>query len=333
MNMDFQQLMQPVPRTAMFEMEGYHVWCSTVVQTPDGQCHMLFSRWKQELGHHAWVTHSEVGYATADHPMGPFTFQHVVLAGSGGDRWDADVIHNPVMIEADGKFYLYYMGNYGNGEYWNHRNHQRIGVAEADHPAGPWTRFDEPILNVTPGSWDHYVVNNATVARMPDGQVIMVYKGVGDGPLPKGGAVVCGVAIADHPLGPFRKTAGPIMVNPENDWSVEDPYIWYQKDRFYALVKDFQGFFTQLGESSVALFESSDGIDWQPAARPFAFKREIHWEDGEIQQVDALERPQLLLNSAGIPIALYCAVGVGDERDYSYNVHIPLKSLNIGGIK
>ena len=25
-----------------------------------------------------------------------------------------------------GKYHLYYTGNYGNGDWWTHRNHQRI---------------------------------------------------------------------------------------------------------------------------------------------------------------------------------------------------------------
>ena len=34
---------------------------------------------------------------------------------------------------------------------WNHQidlNNQRIGVAVADDPHGPWTRFDEPLIDV-----------------------------------------------------------------------------------------------------------------------------------------------------------------------------------------
>jgi beta-xylosidase len=274
-------------------------------------------------GFQGWVTHSEVGYAVAEHPSGPFSFRHVVLQGSGSGRWDADVIHNPTMIEYEGRYYLYYMGNKGDGDWWTHRNNQRIGLAVADHPSGPWERYDQPLIDVTPDSWDHLMVSNPTVTRRPDGKMIMVYKGVGEGPLPRGGAVVCGVAVADHPAGPFRKEGKPIMVNPENDWSVEDPYIWSQHGKLYAIVKDFQGFFTKTGDSSVALFESPDGIDWQPSAYPLAFKREIHWADGTVEQVQALERPQLLLDDGEL-VMLYCAVRI-DPAIESYNVAIPLK--------
>lgn len=322
--MDFHSKLLPVPRRAVFKLEGYHTWCPTVVKDGDGRYHMLFSCWPEESGHHGWVSKSIVGYAVADDPLGPFQFRHFVMEGSG-QGWDADVIHNPTLIAYGGKYYLYYMANYGNGEYWDHRNHQRIGVAEADHPGGPWRRSEQPVIEVTPGAWDHLVVTNPTATVTPQGKVLMVYKGVGEGPLPKGGAVVCGVAEADHPLGPFRKVAGPIMVNPDNDWSVEDPFIWSQGDRFYALVKDFQGYFTRTGVSSVALFESQDGINWGPADRPLAFLRQIAWEDGTVQPVDALERPSLLFEN-GRPTVLYCAVGVDPHRDLSFNVAIPLQA-------
>lgn len=326
MSMNFNAWMQPVPKHAVFRMEGYHVWCGSVLQGPEGRYHMLFSRWPLELGHHGWVTHSEIGYASADHALGPFQFEGLALTGAGGEAWDRDVVHNPTMLEHEGRYYLFYVGNYGNREYWDHRNRQRVGVVVADHPSGPWHRVsDAPLLEVSPGSWDTYITSNPTVTRGPDGRFYMVYKGVGPGPLPKGGAVVCGVAVADHPLGPFHKVAGPIMVNPENDWSVEDPYIWCQDVRFYALVKDFQGYFTRVGESSVALFQSGDGVNWAPSEHPFAFKREIRWEDGTVLKVDALERPQLLFDGEGNAIVLYCAVGEDADRDISYNVAIPLR--------
>lgn len=196
-------------------------------------------------------------------------------------------------------------------------------MAVADDPAGPWQKPGSPLLDVTPGSWDHLMVSNPSVAVRADGKVVMVYKGVGQGELPKGGAVVSGVAMSDHPLGPFEKVTGPVMVNPEHDWSVEDPYIWYQADRFYALVKDFHGYFTKTGESSIALFESTDGIEWNAAEHFLAFRKEIHWEDGNIEKVNALERPQLLFQD-GKPSVLFCAVAVDKQREMTFNVHIPL---------
>lgn len=325
--MNFHKMIQPVDKkTAVFQEEGYLVWCGTVVKGDDGKYYLYYSRWPKELGHDAWVTHSEVAYAVSDSPYGNFVPKGLVLAGSGSGKWDGDAIHNPTILKANGKYYLYYMGNYGNGEYWNHRNHQRIGLAIAENPNGPWQRFDQPLIDVTPGGFDHYVTNNPTVTKGGDGRYYMVYKGVGDGPLPVGGAVVCGVAIAESPEGPFEKQPGCIMRNPENEWSVEDPYIWYGEDRFYALVKDYHGYFTKIGKSSVALFESWNGIDWKPAEHPFAFEKTIQWTDGTSSELDTLERPQLLLEN-GKPIVLYCASAVSKDRMDSFNIAIPLAEI------
>jgi len=210
--------------------------------------------------------------------------------------------------------------------WWEYRNNQRVGVAVAEHPSGPWKRFEKPVVDVTRGSFDHLMTSNPTAAKGPDGRIYMVYKAVGDGVMPKGGAVICGIAIAEDPLGPFVKQPEPIMVNPEEGWSVEDPYIWYQEFRFYALVKDFQGYFTKRGKSTVALFESPEGIHWEPAENPFAFDRSIQWEDGEVQKFVCLERPQLWLKD-GIPAVLFCAAAVDESKTISFNVHIPLNDL------
>lgn len=325
MTEDFARLLRPVPRRAVFSMEDYYVWCGTLARTADGMFHLLFSRWPRAKGFSAWVTHSEIAHATATDPLGPYEYQGVVLAGAGGDTWDRDVTHNPTVIFARGKYYLYYMGNFGNGEYWNHRNHQRIGVAVADHPGGPWKRFDHPVLDVSPGSWDGLMTSNPSVCECPDGRFLMLYKGVAEGAPPKGGAVLCGAAFANDPLGPFEKVPGPVIVNPEDEWAVEDAFVWWQEERFWCLIKDFQGYFTHSEKGATALFVSEDGIKWRPAEQPLAVRRMIRWEDGEEQPVANLERPQLFLED-GKPRVLLCACDpdLDGRRQRSFNVQIPL---------
>ena len=322
--MEFSKMIQPASKKSIFREEGYLVWCGTAVQGDDGLYYLYYSRWPKQYGHQGWVIACEVAYAVSDNSLGPFISKGIALAGSGKDGgWDRDCIHNPTVKKFNGKYYLYYMGNYGNGEYWDHHNHQRVGVAVADNPWGPWKRFDRPVIDVTPGSFDHLMTSNPTVERGKNGKYYAVYKAVGDGILPKGGSVICGVAIADSPLGPFIKEDKPIMINPKNDWSVEDPYIWYQDDQFYALVKDFQGYFTKRGKNTVALFQSKNGIDWDPAEIPFAFETKICWDDGTMQELTALERPQLLMEN-GKPTVLYCAASATENREDSFNIAIPL---------
>jgi hypothetical protein len=314
----------PAERRSLFSMDDWLVWCGTATVTADGVSHLLFSRWPRACGHNGWVTHSQIAYATAHDPLGPYTFRHVALAGAGGDSWDADVTHNPTMIEHEGRYYLFYMGNRGNGEYWNNRNQQRVGVAVADHPAGPWKRFDKPALDISPGRFDGKLTSNPTVTRGPDGRFCMIYKAVAPtGVAPKFGAVVCGVAFADHPLGPWVKEPNPIMVNPENEWSVEDPFVWSQDGKYYCIVKDFQGYFARSETNVLVLFESNDGIDWKPTADPLLLTREIRWADGTTQRLDALERPQVLLRN-GKPAAMLFAIAFDAKREQSAVLQLAL---------
>ena len=326
-DLDFRKLIKPVPRTAVFEMADWFVWGGSMVRTDDGLCHLLFARWPKSEGFQGWVTHSEIARATADQPCGPYTFQDVPFPGAGGDAWDADVTHNPNAIRVGDKFYLYYMGTKagpaGENGWWDFRNRQRIGAAVADHPSGPWHRLDRPALDVTPGAWDCLMTSNPSVAAGSDGTFVMTYKGVGAGPMPKGGDVLCGVAFAADPLGPFTKHPEPIITNPEHGWAVEDSYTWRQGDRFYCLIKDFQGYFTHAGKGCLALFESADGKEWQPAAHPLAAPKRIEWDDGPAQEMDNLERPQLYLEG-GKPRVLFCACRPKRDEDRTFNVHVPL---------
>ncbi len=332
---------QPALRSSVFTMPGWLVWCGSIIHDDAGLYWLFFSCWPAGLGHQGWVTSSLIGCASAASPLGPFTFQKFVLAGSGiAGRWDRDVTHNPVIVRDHGLYYLFYMGNYGDGTYWDHRNHQRIGVAVADHPLGPWKRNDRPLIDIDPGFCEDagfrepigtLMVSNPSVTQVSDGRWFMIYKAVGNGPLPKGGRVICGIAVANQPDGPYIKHPHPIMVNPENDWSVEDPFIWCQDNQFYALVKDFQGYFTGRGQSTIALFLSSDGLDWQPAEDCFVMTREVRWEDGSCQPVTALERPQIYFEQ-GIPKVLACAVAFDEARNRSANVQFPLRFPPAGSI-
>lgn len=323
-SLDFAALVQPVPRQAVFALDDWHVWGGSMVRTPDGVCHLLFARWARALGHNAWVTHSEIAHATADEPLGPYQLQGVALAGAGGDAWDAEATHNPTVIAYRGRYYLYYMGTRGPGGWWDYRNNQRIGVAVADHPAGPWHRLRQPVLDVTPGAWDCLMTSNPSVTERPDGGLLMTYKGVGAGAPPKGGDVLCGVARAEHPLGPFTKHPEPVIVNPEHGWAVEDSFIWRQDDRYQMLVKDYHGYFTHIGSSTMALFESADSTHWSPAPHPLALGLTLTWDDGQVETLSRLERPQLFLHN-GTPSVLFCAAARGGHApEHSFNVHIPL---------
>ena len=324
--MDFSKRIGKLNPDAVFQLPGHFVWCGTMTRGDDGLYYLYFSFWKKELGFDAWVTHSKVGYAVGADPFGKMEYKGIALGGRGYG-WDRDCIHNPSVIKHDGKYYMYYMGNYGNGEYWDHRNHQRVGVAVAENPNGPWQRFDEPVIDISPVGHDSLMTSNPSVAIAPDGKFYMIYKAVeNNGKLPKGGSVVCGIAVADSPIGPFKKSKTPIMVNPEEEWSVEDAFIWYENDRFYSLAKDFQGYFTKAGKKQVALFESHDGFDFKLSENPIGYLRGVTLEGGERIALSNMERPQIYIED-GKPVALLCACMKEEDYDtlsHSFNIRLRL---------
>ncbi|MEY2921734.1 MAG: hypothetical protein RL108_343 [Bacteroidota bacterium] len=318
-DLNLNKLLQPTSKQAVFRLENYMVWCGSPIKGKDGKFYLFYSRWPRKLTHQAWATHSEIAVAVSNKANGPYKHVKVILPKREKKYWDADVTHNPNIHRFGDTYYLYYMGNYGNGEWWDHRNHQRIGVAVSKNPLGPWKRFDKPIVDTSYKSFDHMIASNPSVVKQPNGKYLMIYKGVSEGKLPFGGIVLHGAAISSNPVGPFIKQSQRIFVKDTVRFAAEDPYIWYQKGKYWAIVKDFKGSFTNSG-LSLALFESPNGLDWKPGKNALVSKTIIPFKSGD-KLVEKLERPQLLFVN-GIPISLFCAVY--DKGD-NYNIAIPLK--------
>lgn len=336
---DKRLLLQPVDKQSVLESQDYYTWGGSPIKGEEGKYHLYYSRWKKEHGFLAWVTHSEIAHAVADAAAGPYAFHDLVLPARGRQYWDGLTTHNPTIHCFDGKYYLYYMGTTGGGEYRTdclnvtHRNNQRIGVAVADSPYGPWKRFDKPLIDVSPDSLAHdaLMVSNPSILQKPDGTYLMVYKAVGKKkPGIWGGPVVHLCATSQSPAGPFKKHPEPIFTSSDSHFPAEDPYIWCQDGAYYAIVKDMHGSFTKAGRS-LALFYSLDGLDWKPVKHPLVSVPEIRWKDGSLMKLAYLERPQLLMEN-GEPVMLFLAADTlfGELGDYagnghSFNVHIPLK--------
>ena len=124
------------------KMDGYYVWCGSVIRGEDGRYHMFASRWKREHTFHpGWMTHSEVVRAVSDSPMGPFEFQEVVLPARGPEFWDGCATHCPQIIKRGNQDLLFYIGTSFTIEVRDDnrkdvatvaRSTKRIGMAVAD---------------------------------------------------------------------------------------------------------------------------------------------------------------------------------------------------------
>ena len=343
--LDLGARVQPAPLAARFSEPAWHVWCGAPIRGDDGKYHLLYSRWPVKGGFHpGWALRSEIAYAVADQPLGPYHFVNVALPPRGvnpanGEKfWDGDVTQQPnILRHPNGKFYLFYMGNYGDGkDYPQHRNRQRIGVAVADSPAGPWRRFDRPIIDVSaePAAFDSLCVTNPAAAVRPDGGILVIYKAVQIlAGKPLGGNVRFGAAVAATPEGPYVKTPGRIFEPESSDTSqhwmlAEDPFVWFSRaegNRYYAVARDVVGQFTG-AKGGLALFQSDDGLKWRAADRPKVLGDRFTWADGSVSNAQ-VERPFLLFDVKGQPIALFGATdGYRKDGRASFNVHFPLRT-------
>ena len=123
-----------------------------------------------------------------------------ILTSSPG-QWDSFVVEAADIIKDHDKYYLYYHAVAGSS--------YQLGVAIADHPLGPWKKYEgNPILEVGPeGSWDDMHAACAFIVKEKADNFYMWYSAKGSGRDEELGRNVwdIGLATASSPVGPWKK--------------------------------------------------------------------------------------------------------------------------------
>lgn len=326
----FRQRLLPTDETFGFNMKDYWVWCGSVIKGDDGKYHMFASRWPKELSFSPhWLTNSEVVHAVSDSPEGPFTFSDVALPPRGEEFWDGKMTHNPAIRKYGDTYLLYYTGTTYHGDMPDgkhpvtnespkkieaHHN-ERIGLAVSKSPYGPWERFDSPILDVVPDSWEQYLVSNPAPFIFDDGRVMLYYKGV-----EQLGKHAVSVAFADNWAGPYKR----ISDKPLNmGIGAEDPTIWYEDGKFHSLMLDHGRKFSDKG---IYYAYSDDGLKWNIDANPVAISKEILLKDGTIAKRSATERPWVLVEDGKATHVYFATKNTKEDGPaHTWNMCIPLK--------
>ena len=332
-----------LPPSAAYREPGWCLWDPCVIRDDHGKYFLYYSRWPTKLGFDAWCTHAEIAWATADKPEGPYQFRGIALPSRGAAFWDGHSVFNTCVIRAEGKYFLYYTGNRGTGdwkserpvksmsaEWWIHRNAQCIGVAVADSPEGPWKRMDKALIEPGPG-FGQTIVNVPNMIKLPGGGYRMYYKTLGEGPGKFGGGVFHFGADTPTPLGPFARYPEPMVnknklmpdVGKRFDFHIDDHFEWHQDGRFYAIVKDHDAPYLTPHGRSLLLFESPDGRSWKPSQQALVKDFSIHWQDRGRESYARLEMPKLLLDGDKPRLLSLAALPVNGKE--SFLVVIPLK--------
>ncbi|QVY66127.1 glycoside hydrolase [Polaribacter sp. Q13] len=105
------------------------------------------------------------------------------------------------ILKWKGKYYLYYQGFMeASGK---SGDHCPVAMSYSDSPNGPWTAVKGAVIeNGAEGEWDQYAIHDP-YPLIHDGKVYIYYKSAFNRP---GNVWVAGgLAIADNPMGPFKK--------------------------------------------------------------------------------------------------------------------------------
>lgn len=296
--------------TPAYIEEGYWSWCGSVVKGDDNLYHMYVSRFPKSLPFHpGWMVASEVIHAVSAKPQGPYQFSDISLPPRGAQYWDGRMTHNPSIQKHNGKYYLFYIGSTHPFEEPTYdeltlsskwcivaRSNKRIGIAVADSPYGPWTRFEKPILDTKANTFYSYLTSNPAPSVQKDGSVYMIFKGRGhkDHTFTH---MSLGVAFAPSVLGEYKvlNNDQPIF-NVNTQGEAEDPFLWTDNDGFHMIFKDQVGAYTGEKGGGV-LAHSSDAVKWKIDQSPKAYSRTLKFDNGSTGTQGQLERPFILFEN------------------------------------
>jgi len=268
-------LIQPVPVNSGFKMEGYWVWCGSVIKV--GSTYNMFaSRWpKDDKFPDGYLNHSEIVRATSDSPVGPFEFQEIVIGERDSIYWDANMATNPTIHKINDKFILFYIGaDFRQQKGWP-PVHRSIGYATSDDIKGPWTRSNTPIIEQES--------NNPAI--LVDGHKIkLVFR---DAEL----RVI--MAEADNYKGPYK------IVN-DNVWPesrIEDFYMFKMDNNYHIICEDNVGAVTGHVRWGVHLYSENGINNWKIYKDTIAYDHDIKYTNDSILHCIRRERPQLLIEN------------------------------------
>lgn len=339
-----QERMLPAPIGGGFRMEGYWVWCGSVIKAEDGRYHMFASRWPQNQPMHpGWLLGSEIVRASSDTPEGPYQFEEVVLPARGPQYWDGRMTHNPHITKIGDTYVLFYTGSthpfedpveklgLNDPQVIVARANKRVGIATSKSIYGPWERRDTPILPTRPAHFDNFLTSNPAPCIGKDGSVLLMYKSRTYKKPPYVGLLhsdmTLSVARAPQYEGPYRVVQEEPLFPPEKI-HLEDPFIWHTGERYEMIAKDMNGNVCGEKYGGVHAF-SPDGQHWTMCEGERSYTRNILWDDGVVRTMGNLERPFILFDENGEPTHMFFATSNGTRGFYdateTWNMVIPLK--------
>jgi hypothetical protein len=250
----------PAKKSGGLIIDSLFVWCSSVIKV-DATYHMFASAWPAQYGIDGWLNHSRVIRATSTNLLGPYTLAETVLSKRPG-QWDSERIHNPKIVKVGDKYVLYYISTANE-----------TGYAVATSITGPWNRNSQksmPFSNPAPlvrADNSIYVFGRLNVDGRTRGQAYTASTYNGTYNIVRGGANLL-----------------------PNDYTLEDPTIWWANNQYNVICTDFNAEATGVGKAGVQYY-SKDGLYYQLVSSEPVNTKTIRFDDGSSTTFARVERP------------------------------------------
>lgn len=217
-NKSFIARFQPISANSGFKMDDYWVWCGSVIKV-ENTYHMFASRWpKKNKFPDDYFVESEIVRATSSSPMGPYTFQKVIIGERDSSFWDSNMAHNPTIHKIGNKYVLFYIGSdFNTLRPESKKLLRRVGYATASSMEGPWERSAKPVIDEES--------NNPALWVEADYSVKLMYRDE---------KLKVKLAVANN----FR---GPYTVVNANVWPeapIEDFYLFKKDGKYHFICED-----------------------------------------------------------------------------------------------
>ncbi len=350
-------------------------WGGSSLQDANGTWHLFAARMEANCGLESWfdrdkgTANSDIVHAEAPAPDGPYTISSVVRGSFSHNPQPFVLPNGKIAIShigcGDGTVPLLAtcsngttpataeIGTFASSSRSNCNHPGWTGLLIGTDPNGPWTQTYDPSgpgLSVDGGmgAWHSSsgLTNpslyplDASSKRDNNGTVLLAFStGCENCPMNPGHKHV-GLALGSlSPTGGTFRDLTPSK--PIFSWACEDPTVWIDPDT---------GFFHIFGHrtgngsspcddvSAHAVAQDPDG-PWR-VAEVEPYSRDIEWDQGDVTHVQKRERPQIVWNRDGEPVALANGVQPGKTKtpfsagftgDWSYT-HVQLLDRDAGRV-
>jgi hypothetical protein len=277
--------LQPAVKKGGFKMEGYILWCPSVIKVGNTY-HMFASRWPEQYGLAGWTKYSEIVRASSDNLYGPYTFQEVVLQKREG-YWDNDRAHNPKIVKSGDTFVLYYISSANE-----------TGYAYSKAVTGPWKRIDSVAMPFS---------NPAPLIKKDGSVYVFGRKSINNIRMALG--FTAPAFNAPYTLLNDGKNLLPGMNQ------LEDPTIWWASGQYNVILSDFRGDATGVNKNG-AQYYSKDGIYYKLISNESVYTKTVTYDDGTSYTFRRRERPFVYVNERGEVTAFFTACLTDKEQSW-----------------